>query len=82
MLNFSISMSVGEVMFGNIGVPTRLTFSAIGTAEWNISEDELPAEAPRSSPGIGCCPSRGFSVTDINQPGLFCTRHPVKSVSR
>lgn len=29
---FGISASVGEVMFGNIGVPTRLTFSVIGPA--------------------------------------------------
>lgn len=31
-LRFSVSMAIGEVMFGNIGVPTRLTFSAIGPA--------------------------------------------------
>lgn len=31
-LAFGISMTQGEVMFGNIGVPTRLTFSAIGPA--------------------------------------------------
>lgn len=29
---FGISASVGKVMFGNIGVPTRLTFSVIGPA--------------------------------------------------
>ena len=31
-LAFSVTMAVGEVMFGNIGVPSRLTFSAIGSA--------------------------------------------------
>ena len=42
MLNFSISMTIGEVMFGNIGVPTRLTFSAIGPAVNKVARlDEL-----------------------------------------
>lgn len=30
LMRFAISLSVGEVMFGNIGVPERLTFSVIG----------------------------------------------------
>lgn len=29
-MRFSISLAAGEVMFGNIGVPTRLSFSVIG----------------------------------------------------
>ncbi len=29
-LRFSVSMAAGEVMFGNIGVPSRLSFSVIG----------------------------------------------------
>lgn len=29
-LRFSVSIAMGEVMFGNIGVPSRLSFSAIG----------------------------------------------------
>lgn len=29
-MRFSISLAVGEVMFGNIGVPSRLSFSVIG----------------------------------------------------
>ena len=36
------SMTIGEVMFGNIGVPTRLTFSAIGPAVNKVARlDEL-----------------------------------------
>lgn len=41
-MNFSIAMSVGEVMFGNIGVPARLTFSAIGPAVNKVARlDEM-----------------------------------------
>ena len=29
-LDFSVGLHVGEVMYGNVGVPTRLTFSAFG----------------------------------------------------
>ena len=29
-LRFSISIAAGEVMFGNVGVPARLSFSVIG----------------------------------------------------
>jgi len=47
-MNFSISMSVGEVMFGNIGVPTRLTFSAIGTAVNKVARlDKLSKDLGR-----------------------------------
>lgn len=48
-LAFSISITSGEVMFGNIGVPTRLTFSAIGTAVNKLSRlDDLSKEVGRS----------------------------------
>lgn len=49
MLNFSISMTIGEVMFGNIGVPTRLTFSAIGPAVNKVARlDELSKKLGRA----------------------------------
>ncbi|HKK36500.1 MAG TPA: adenylate/guanylate cyclase domain-containing protein [Paracoccaceae bacterium] len=48
-LAFSIAMSIGDVMFGNIGVPTRLTFSAIGSAVNQVARlDELAKEMRRS----------------------------------
>lgn len=48
-LAFSISMTLGEVMFGNIGVPGRLTFSAIGHAVNKVSRlDELSKQVGRS----------------------------------
>lgn len=31
-MQFSIALAMGEIMFGNIGVPARLSFSAIGSA--------------------------------------------------
>ncbi|MGG7565525.1 adenylate/guanylate cyclase domain-containing protein [Rhodovulum sp. DZ06] len=41
-LRFSVSMTVGEMMFGNIGVPDRLTFSAIGRAVNKVARiDEM-----------------------------------------
>lgn len=47
-LNFSISMTAGEVMFGNIGVPSRLTFSAIGPAVNKVARlDELSKKLGR-----------------------------------
>ncbi|MDF2232835.1 adenylate/guanylate cyclase domain-containing protein [Albimonas sp. CAU 1670] len=47
-MNFSIAMSVGEVMFGNIGVPARLTFSAIGPAVNKVARlDEMSKELGR-----------------------------------
>ncbi|MEE3101707.1 MAG: adenylate/guanylate cyclase domain-containing protein [Pseudomonadota bacterium] len=49
MLNFSISMTIGEVMVGNIGVPTRLTVSAIGPAVNKVARlDELSKTLGRS----------------------------------
>jgi adenylate cyclase len=48
-LNFGISMTQGEVTFGNIGVPTRLTFSAIGPAVNAVARlDELTKTLGRS----------------------------------
>ncbi|MEO1686925.1 MAG: adenylate/guanylate cyclase domain-containing protein [Pseudomonadota bacterium] len=48
-LAFSISLTTGEVTFGNIGVPSRLTFSAIGVAVNKLSRlDELSKEVGRS----------------------------------
>ncbi|MFO7856051.1 MAG: adenylate/guanylate cyclase domain-containing protein [Paracoccaceae bacterium] len=48
-LAFSIAMSIGDVMFGNIGVPTRLTFSAIGSAVNQVARlDELAKQMRRS----------------------------------
>ena len=48
-LRFSVSMTVGEMMFGNIGVPSRLTFSAIGRAVNKVSRiDELSKELGRA----------------------------------
>ncbi len=48
-LRFSVSMAVGDVMFGNIGVPTRLTFSAIGPVVNQLSRiDELSKTVGRS----------------------------------
>lgn len=36
-MRFSISLAVGEVMFGNIGVPERLSFSVIGPVVNQVS---------------------------------------------
>lgn len=48
-LTFSISMTAGEVMFGNIGVPTRLTFSAIGPAVNKVARlDEMSKNLGRA----------------------------------
>ncbi|MEM6438089.1 MAG: adenylate/guanylate cyclase domain-containing protein [Pseudomonadota bacterium] len=48
-LAFSISMTLGEVMFGNIGVPGRLTFSVIGQAVNKVSRlDDLSKRIGRS----------------------------------
>lgn len=48
-IRFSVAMTVGEMMFGNIGVPTRLTFSAIGRAVNKVSRlDELSRDIGRA----------------------------------
>jgi adenylate cyclase len=48
-IRFSISMAVGEVMFGNIGVPERLTFSAIGPVVNAVARiDDLTKTVGRS----------------------------------
>ncbi len=48
-LRFSVSMAIGEVMFGNIGVPTRLTFSAIGPAVNMVARiDDLTKDIGRA----------------------------------
>jgi adenylate cyclase len=48
-LAFSISMTLGEVMYGNIGVPTRLTFSVIGSAVNKVARlDALSKQVGRS----------------------------------
>ncbi len=48
-IRFSISMAVGEVMFGNIGVPERLTFSAIGPVVNAVARiDDLTKDVGRS----------------------------------
>lgn len=48
-IRFSVAMTVGEMMFGNIGVPSRLTFSAIGRAVNKVSRlDELSRDIGRA----------------------------------
>ena len=48
-LAVSISMTLGEVMFGNIGVPSRLTFSVIGHAVNKVARlDDLSKQVGRS----------------------------------
>ncbi|SET21787.1 adenylate cyclase [Oceanicella actignis] len=48
-VRFSVAMAEGEIMFGNIGVPTRLTFSAIGPVVNQVSRmDELSKTLGRS----------------------------------
>ena len=39
-LEFSIALHVGEVMYGNVGVPARLTFSAFGVAVHEVDRLE------------------------------------------
>ena len=49
-LRFSIAVATGEMMFGNIGVPTRLTFSAIGADVNRVARlEELAKTLGRSA---------------------------------
>lgn len=48
-MQFSISLALGEVMFGNIGVPARLAFSAIGAVVNTVTRiDRLTKELGRA----------------------------------
>ncbi|WP_118135106.1 adenylate/guanylate cyclase domain-containing protein [Oceanicella sp. SM1341] len=48
-MQFSISLALGDVMFGNIGVPTRLSFSAIGEVVNTVARiDDLSKTVGRS----------------------------------
>lgn len=40
-MQFSIALAMGEIMFGNIGVPSRLSFSAIGSVVNTVSRIDL-----------------------------------------
>jgi adenylate cyclase len=72
-LRFSVSMAVGEVMFGNIGVPTRLTFSAIGPAVNMVARiDDLTKDIGRA-----VVVTRDVAAVD---PGRWISvgRHPLR----
>jgi adenylate cyclase len=48
-IRFSVAMTVGEMMFGNIGVPERLTFSCIGRVVNMVARlDELSRDIGRA----------------------------------
>lgn len=74
-LNFGIGLAIGDVMFGNIGVPSRLAFSAIGqivntvqriekaTKELGISvlaDAAFAAAAPGHWPSAGAIEIRDY----------------------
>lgn len=40
-MQFSVALAMGEIMFGNIGVPARLSFSAIGTVVNAVTRIDL-----------------------------------------
>ncbi|MEP3275726.1 MAG: adenylate/guanylate cyclase domain-containing protein, partial [Stappiaceae bacterium] len=89
-IRFGISCSVGEVMFGNIGVPTRLTFSVIGPAVNAAARIEkmtkgMIADALATEPIARICPenwrSIGYhSLDGMSQPTELFTWHDGKQL--
>lgn len=83
-IRFSVSMTVGEMMFGNIGVPERLTFSAIGRAVNKVTRiDKLSKRLGRGvlvTPDIAAVdPDRWVSagvhmLRDFDRPMELMTR--------
>jgi len=85
-LEFGVALSVGEVMFGNIGVPERLTFSVIGPTVNEVARiekltkvvkrpvlatTEIASTAPDLWESVG-----HYDLTGIDHPiELFAWKH-------
>ncbi len=74
-IRFGMSCSVGHVMFGNIGVPTRLTFSVIGPAVNAAARIEkmtkgMIADALATEPIASICPDNWRTIGHHSLDGL------------
>jgi adenylate cyclase len=75
-LAFGLGLHVGELLYGNIGVPTRIEFSVIGPAANEVARLESLTKETREPVLV----SRAFKeVVDIPWRGLGV--YPLKGVS-
>lgn len=65
-LNFGVGLAIGEVMFGNIGVPSRLAFSGIGQVVNTVQRIETATKEL----GIDVLADAGFAAA---APGEWCS---------
>lgn len=86
-LDFGIALAVGDVMFGNIGIPSRLSFSVIGSTvnavariekmTKQIGEPVLATEAVARAAPADWHPVGSFALAGFDAPvALFARARP------
>lgn len=75
VLNFGLALHVGEVLYGNIGVPTRIEFSVIGTA----ANETCRLESVTKEIDEPVVVSRAFSAA-LNEPCRSLGHYNLKGV--
>ncbi len=76
-IEFGIGLHYGEVMYGNIGVPSRLEFSVIGTAANEASRIEDLCKALRQPLLV----SKRFAA-EVEAPWISMGTHDLRGVSQ
>ncbi|MEJ0071711.1 MAG: adenylate/guanylate cyclase domain-containing protein [Pseudomonadota bacterium] len=76
-IEFGIGLHYGEVMYGNIGVPTRLEFSVIGSAANEVSRIEDLCKPLRQSLLV----SKRFAE-EVEAPWISMGTHDLRGVSQ
>jgi adenylate cyclase len=76
-IEFGIGLHYGEVMYGNIGVPTRLEFSVIGSAANEVSRIEDLCKPLRQSLLV----SKRFAQ-EVEAPWISMGTHDLRGVSQ